>query len=100
METKGLGAMLAQSHFSHTELHKKNKSDMHEMLHTKGVNWADLQPKWKNGSFLFKDGREWKTLSNLVLTRDERPVVGNLFDYLIWDKDKAQFPVDVFAIER
>lgn len=92
--------MLSQSHFSHNELHKKNKSDMHEMLHTKGVNWADLQPKWKNGTFLFKDDREWKPLSSLVLTRDERPVVGNLFDYIIWHRDKAQFPVDVFEIER
>jgi len=30
--------MLARCHFSHKELHKKSNSDLHEMLHTKGVN--------------------------------------------------------------
>lgn len=94
--------MLAQAHYSHKELHKKNNSDMHEMLHEKGINWADLEPKWKNGTFLFKgEGRAWKPLSNLILTRDERPVIGNVFDYLIWDKEKfTGEPIDVFKIEE
>jgi len=34
--------MLARAHFSHLELCRKNQSDMHEMLHMKGVNWAKL----------------------------------------------------------
>lgn len=84
--------MLAQSHFSQKELHKKNKSDMHEMLHEKGVNWADLPPRWKNGTFLFKHGRKWKPLSNLILTQDERPVINHVFDFLIWDKEKFLNP--------
>lgn len=46
-------SMLAQSHYSHKELHKKNQEDMHEMLHQKGVNWADLPDRWKNGTFIF-----------------------------------------------
>lgn len=41
--------MLAQAHFSHSELHGKGKTDMHEMLYQIGVNWADLDAKWKNG---------------------------------------------------
>jgi hypothetical protein len=32
--------MLAQSHFSQKELQNKNQQDMHEMLYSKGVNWA------------------------------------------------------------
>jgi tRNA(His) 5'-end guanylyltransferase len=46
--------MLARSHYSHKELNKKNAQDMHEMLHQKNVNWADLPDKWKNGRFLSK----------------------------------------------
>jgi len=46
--------MLAKAHFSHKELHKKNSSDIHEMLFEKGVNWADLEDRWKNGSTIIK----------------------------------------------
>jgi hypothetical protein len=72
------------------------------MLHDVDVNWADLEPKWKNGTFLFRDEREWKSLHGLVLTRDERPVIGSVFDYLIWHKDKTPYPtsIDVFNIEK
>lgn len=41
--------MLARSHFSHSELDGKNQPTMHEMLHQKGVNWAHLEPRLKNG---------------------------------------------------
>ena len=47
--------MLAQAHFSHKQLDRKNSSDMHEMLHGKGVNWAKLDDKWKNGWFIHKE---------------------------------------------
>lgn len=47
--------MYARAHFSHKELHKKNRADIHEMLHHKGLNWAkDLTPQERNGTFLFK----------------------------------------------
>lgn len=80
--------MLAQSHYSQKKLHRKNKAAMHEMLHEKNVNWADLPPKWKNGTFMFKHNRDWKALSNLILTQDERPVIGHVFDFLIFDQSK------------
>jgi len=41
--------MLAQSLFSHKELHLKKISDLHEMLHTKDVNWNDLETSKKRG---------------------------------------------------
>ena len=44
--------MLAQAHYSHKELHKKGQADMHEMLYEKGINWAHLESKWKNGTFI------------------------------------------------
>lgn len=46
--------MLAQAYFSHKELHKKKVPDMHEMLYTKGVNWANLSPHLKNGTTFIK----------------------------------------------
>lgn len=94
-------SMLAQAHYSHRELLNKNQADMHEMLHWKEINWADLADHWKNGTFLFKWESGWERLDNLILTRDERPVIGHVFDYLVWDKDKfSGDPIDVFAIER
>ena len=43
-------SMLARAHFSNKELHGVNTSGMHEMLHKKGVNWANLDERLKNGS--------------------------------------------------
>lgn len=47
--------MLAHHHFSHRELHGKGRRDMHDMLHGVGVNWADLAPIEKNGTFILRD---------------------------------------------
>ena len=47
-------SMYAQAFFSHKELHGKNRSDMHEMLHDIGKNWADLREDVKNGTFVLK----------------------------------------------
>ena len=48
-------SMLAQAHFSHKQLHGKKTSDMHDMLHDKGINWAtDLTEQQKNGTFVRK----------------------------------------------
>lgn len=41
--------MLARAHYSHKQLHGKGRADMHEMLHEKGVNWAHIEDRWKNG---------------------------------------------------
>lgn len=47
-------SMLAQAHYSHKQLHQKNQTAMHDMLHKKGVNWAKLDPRWKNGTFVYR----------------------------------------------
>ena len=49
-------SMVAQHHFSHKELHGKNTPEMHEMLHSKGVNWAtDYSSSDKNGRLIVKE---------------------------------------------
>lgn len=47
--------MLARAHYSHKQLHGKGRRDMHDMLHAKGINWANLSPRAKNGTFITKD---------------------------------------------
>lgn len=48
--------MLARAHFSHKQLIGKGRQDLHDMLHTVGVNWADLPAEQRNGTFVTRDG--------------------------------------------
>lgn len=47
--------MLARSHYSQPDLENKNTADLHELLFKEGVNWANLESKYKNGTFITKD---------------------------------------------
>ena len=38
--------MLGRSHFSHKQMQGKNQKDIHDMLHSVGVNWNDIDV-WK-----------------------------------------------------
>ena len=42
-------SMLTRHYYSHKECHGKNTAQMHDMLHEVGINWNDLEFKWKNG---------------------------------------------------
>jgi len=48
--------MLAQSEYSQKQLNGKNKEQLHEMLHKKGINWASLSDELKNGTLVLPDG--------------------------------------------
>ena len=61
--------MLARNNYSHNELMNKNSAQIHEMLYDKGINWADLKPVYKNGTFILADGEllhSKLTYNNLV----------------------------------
>ncbi len=79
--------MLAQSHFSHKELMNKSQADMHDMLHEIGVNWVDLDAKWKNGTLVYKkqkdDGQDTWTITNTVIFQENRNLIEQ---YLCIDK--------------
>ena len=47
--------MLAQSLYSHKELHKKNTSVLQDMCFEKGSNWNDLHFSKKRGSLILKN---------------------------------------------
>ena len=51
---KNSTSMLARSVYSHKELYKKKQKDIHEMLYKRGVNWANLDPVCKNGTFIYR----------------------------------------------
>jgi tRNA(His) 5'-end guanylyltransferase len=46
----------AQKHFSHKQLHKKNRGDMKEMLKEKGIIWEDLDPWTRHGWCVIRNG--------------------------------------------
>ncbi len=67
--------MLAQSYYSDKQLHKKNQPAMHEMLHTKGVNWADLDDMWKNGTFIYKgETTPWIFNESVIFTKNREMI--------------------------
>jgi tRNA(His) guanylyltransferase len=51
--------MLARAHYTHTELDKRKRADLHELLFAKGVNWATLDDQLKNGTYVTRDGATW-----------------------------------------
>lgn len=60
-------SMVAQGNFSHKELQGKSTPEMHEMLHTKGVNWAtDFTDGEKNGRLIVKESYR-EAVQNLPL---------------------------------
>lgn len=62
-------SMLAQAHFSHKQLDRKNSADMHNMLHEVGVNWAELPVQLKNGTFVRRVNYRLDDPSAAVRTR-------------------------------
>lgn len=75
--------MYAHANFGHKELHKKNKNDMHEMLHGIGKNWTtDLTARERNGTFLVKyDTGIHRNCEVLPTYNSINNVIDGLFDY-------------------
>ena len=47
--------MAAQAVFSHKQLHGKSCADLHELLHTKDINWDKYTAREKRGGLLVKE---------------------------------------------
>lgn len=45
----------ARKFFTHKEMHKKNTSDIHNMLHLIGQKWEDVPNPFKNGVWMYRD---------------------------------------------
>ena len=81
--------MLAQAHFSPKQLHGKKQADMHEMLHGVGVNWAKLEPRWKNGVFKYKNERGFNRSDDMVFTENRMAVEKYLIESLPYPTKSA-----------
>lgn len=69
--------MMAQAVFSVKQLHNKKIPDIHEMLHSRGLNWAKLNPRWKNGTFISKPIKTQKILcmvNDVIFTKDRTQI--------------------------
>lgn len=63
--------MLASAHFNHEELVKRTTSEKHEMLHSKGVNWAKEPADFKRGRVVRRIAERWEIdLEIPVFNRD------------------------------
>lgn len=62
--------MLARHYYSHKELHKKNAADLHELLHLKGVNWNDAEPRFKRGRTTVYHENRWRLSFCPVFSKD------------------------------
>ena len=80
-------SMLAQAHFSHKKLHKKNRHDMIAMLQSKDIEWKSLENWKKYGSTIVKMWREKEGLSGVKVHRsywdakEKSPFFNNCIDF-------------------
>lgn len=74
--------MLARKHYSHKELHEKSCSEMHEMIHQKGDNWALQSERIKNGGWVVRDcpgpglHPHWITTPAFIFTQERDKLKG------------------------
>ncbi len=52
--------MLASAHFTHAELENQTTSAKHEMLHSKGINWAKEPADFKRGRIVKRVASGWE----------------------------------------
>jgi len=66
--TRNAIQMVAQSLYSHSELHGKDQNALQEMSFQKGVNFNDIPTKYKRGSFVIRTDDGW-------VVDDEAPII-------------------------
>lgn len=73
--TRNSLSMAAQALYSQKELQGKGRSDLHEMLHAKGVNWSDYSAVSKRGAFFRRETvlRELPAETLAKIPADRRP---------------------------
>lgn len=66
--TRNSLTMAAHAYYNHRELHKAGYSKKHDMLHAKGIIWADYPAFFKRGTYVRRES-EFRTLSDEELSR-------------------------------
>jgi tRNA(His) 5'-end guanylyltransferase len=63
--------MLAGAHYTHEELRGKSEAGKHDLLHAKGVNWAQEPADFKRGRVVRREQGEWRVdREPAIFTRD------------------------------
>lgn len=62
--------MLARSLYSHHELEGKSTAQLHDLMHAKGVNWNDLEPRYKRGRLIKRVDTKWQVVDLTDFTFD------------------------------
>jgi len=72
--------MLARSHYSHKQLENKNSTQLHDLLHEKGVNWNDLPTHLKRGRCItYSDELKWTVDDEIpIFTQNRNYIEGYL----------------------
>ncbi len=72
----------AGTYFSHSELHNKTQSDMHEMLFQQGINWNEYPTYFKRGTYLQrrKVERPLTDEERLAIPEGYRPEPGEMLE--------------------
>lgn len=53
--TKNSLSMAARAHFSHAQVHGKGGAELHDLLHSRGVNWNDFPTRFKRGVYVRRE---------------------------------------------
>lgn len=62
--------MVAQSLYSHKELHGKNVNEQQDLIHLKGMNWNDYPVRAKRGGFVCYRDQRWTVEDPPIFTQD------------------------------
>lgn len=78
--TRNSVQMVARSVYSHKECHKKNNSELQEMVFQKGINWDSIDTSLKRGRAIIKNQEEsWVVDKNIpIFTQDRNYIEENL----------------------
>jgi len=69
---------LAQSQYSHKELHGKSCNQMQDMLHERGINWNDLEDNKKRGTVIYKSCGELVTVGAPIFNCNPKDFLDNI----------------------
>lgn len=72
--------MYARSLYTQKSLEGKNNSEIHELIHQKGKNWAKLPDHYKNGRAIYKDERDIIVDTHIPIFTKRREYIQNHLD--------------------
>ena len=94
--------MGAQALYSHKQLHKKNTSELQELMFQKGVNWNDYPAGFKRGRLILKEkaeqiavrgpkAKEGETVTRMKWASFEPPIFTQDREFLMSRIPKSEF---------